>query len=170
MKDIPPPRRRPGWLDHPVLSLLIGAAWLLLQQSVLVPQLIVAAILALLLPRLLHGFLGHGMRLRRPLVALRFFFVVLWDIVVANVVVAWIVVSPTSRPSPAWVPVPLDIRDPVAISLLATIITTTPGTVSCVVDDVDHVIHVHALDCSDVPALAAQIKSRYERPLAEILG
>ena len=153
-----------------MLSLLLAATWLVLQQSLALPHLIGAAILALAVPRLLHGFLSVGVRLRRPLVALRFFFIVLWDIVVANVVVAWIVVSPTSRPRPAWVPVPLDIRDPVAISLLATIITTTPGTVSCVVDDVDHVIHVHALDCADVPALAAQIKSRYERPLSEILG
>lgn len=170
MTDRPAARRRPGWFDHPVLSLLLAASWLLLQQSLALPHLIGAAVLALALPRLLHGFLAVGLRLRRPLVALRFFFIVLWDIVVANVIVAWIVVSPSSRPSPAWVPVPLDIRDPVAISLLATIITTTPGTVSCLVDDVGHLIHVHALDCEDVPALVAQIKSRYERPLAEILG
>ena len=170
MRKLSPAHRRPGWFDHPVLSLLLAAAWLLLQQSLAVPHVIVGAVLALALPRLLHGFLARGVRMRRPAVALRFFFIVLWDIVVANVVVAWIVVWPASRPNPAWVPVPLDIRDPVAISLLATIITTTPGTVSCVVDDVEHVIHVHALDCADVPALAAQIKARYERPLAEILG
>lgn len=170
MTDTPPPRRRPGWLDHPVLSLLIGVSWLLLQQSLAPAHLIAALLLALLLPRLLHRLLPLGARLRRPAQGLRFLAVVLWDIVVANVVVARIVVTPGSRPRPAWVPVPLEIRDPVAVWLLATIITTTPGTVSCVVDDVAHVIHVHALDCSDPAALAAQIKARYERPLGEIIG
>ena len=52
--------------------------------------------------------------------------------------------------------------------LLATIITTTPGTVSCVVDDEAHEIWVHALDCGDPQEMAAQIKQRYEQPLLEI--
>ncbi|MDP1535369.1 MAG: Na+/H+ antiporter subunit E, partial [Rubrivivax sp.] len=74
------------------------------------------------------------------------------------------------NPQPAWVQVPLALRHPTAITLLATIITTTPGTVSCVVDDERHLILVHALDCDDPAALAAQIKQRYEEPLMEILG
>ncbi len=161
---------KPRWLAHPVLSLLLAAAWLLLQQSVALPQLITAAVLGLGLPRLLEGFLGPGARPRRLGLALRFAGIVLWDIVVSNLVVARIVLSPGARPQPAWVRVPLDIRDPNAIVLLATIITTTPGTVSCVVDDDRHEILVHALDCDDAPAMAAQIKQRYEQPLKEILG
>jgi multicomponent K+:H+ antiporter subunit E len=99
---------------------------------------------------------------------LRFTALVLWDIVVANMAVARIVLDPRARPQPAWVPVPLVLRDPTAISLLATIITTTPGTVSCVIDDQRGEILVHALDCSDPAAMAAQIKQRYETPLQEI--
>lgn len=159
-----------GWLAHPVLSLLLAATWLLLQQSLALPQLLTAALLALLLPRLLHGFLGPGARFKRVPLALRFVGVVLWDIVVSNLVVARIVLTPRSNPQPAWVPVALEIRDPTAIVLLATIITTTPGTVSCVVDEERRLIMVHALDCNDPQALAAQIKERYERPLKEILG
>ena len=56
------------------------------------------------------------------------------------------------------------------IVLLATIITTTPGTVSCIVDEQRRMILVHALDCDDVAQMAAQIKQRYEKPLGEILG
>ena len=68
----------------------------------------------------------------------------------------------------AWVPVPLELTHPTAITLLATVITTTPGTVSCLVDDERHEILVHALDCADPAALAAEIKQRYEAPLREI--
>lgn len=158
------------WLSHPVLSLLLAAVWLLLQQSMALSQLIAAAVLGLLLPRLLHGFLGPALRLRKPGLALRLVVVVLWDIVMSNLVVARLVLSPGSRPQPAWVRVPLALRQPGAISLMASIITMTPGTVSCVVDEVSHEILVHALDCSDPPAMAAEIKSRYERPLLEIFG
>jgi multicomponent K+:H+ antiporter subunit E len=98
----------------------------------------------------------------------RLFVVVLWDIVVSNLTVARIVLNPASDPQPAWVPVPLDGTHPNVATLLATIITMTPGTVSCVVDESEHHILVHALDCDDPPALAAQIKQRYEAPLRRI--
>jgi multicomponent K+:H+ antiporter subunit E len=52
------------------------------------------------------------------------------------------------------VPVPLDIQHPLAVTLLATIITTTPGTVSCVVDEAGGSILVHALDCADAAEMA----------------
>lgn len=160
---------KPGWFAHPVQSALIAATWLLLQQSVALPQLITAAVLALLLPRLLHGFTGVPPHPKAWATALRLTAVVLRDIVVSNLVVARLVLSPWARPQPAWVPLDLDLRDPRAVTLLATIITTTPGTVSCVIDEAAHRIWVHALDGSaGADAIAADIKARYEAPLKEI--
>ena len=156
------------WLAHPFMSVIIGASWLLLQQSFAVPQVITAAVLALLLPRLLASFLGPQVKISSWLAAVRFSGIVLWDIVMSNITVAKIVLNPAREPQPAWVPVPLDIRHPNGIALLATIITTTPGTVSCVIDEAGHEILVHALDCSDAAAMAQDMKDRYERPLMEI--
>ena len=157
-----------GWLPHPVLSLVLAVVWLLLQQSVAPAHLLSAAVLALLLPRLLHDFLGDAVHPQSPRAMLHLAGVVLWDIVMSNITVARIVLNPASEPRPAWVEVPLDARHPTAITLLAAIITMTPGTVSCVIDEERHSILVHALDCSDAPAMAAQIKDRYERPLRRI--
>lgn len=157
-----------GAFPHPVMSLLLAAAWLLLQQTLALPHLLSAALLGWALPRLLHGFLGPAVRVQRWGVALRFALLVLCDIVVANLTVARLVLSPWSRPQPAWVWVPLDATHPTAITLLATVITTTPGTVSCDVDEVGRGILVHALDCSDPAVAAADMKARYERPLMEI--
>ncbi len=153
---------------HPLLSALLAAAWLLLQQSLAPPQLITAALLGWWLPRLLHGFLGPVTRVHAWGTVLRLTAVVLWDIVLSNFTVARLVLWPGARPQPDWVVVPLDIHHPTAISLFATIITTTPGTVSCVVDEAARQILVHALDCDDPVAAAAQMKQRYEQPLKEI--
>jgi multicomponent K+:H+ antiporter subunit E len=158
------------WLPHPALSALLALVWLLLQQSVAPAQLLSAAALAVLVPRLAHRFLGTATRLRRPGLIVRFTALVLWDIVVSNITVARLVLSPTARPRPAWVTVPLDTRHPTAITLLASVITMTPGTVSCVVEEGDGTILVHALDCDDPAEMAAQIKARYEQPLREIFG
>jgi len=166
----PHPPAAPGrlWLTHPVLSVVLALAWLLLQQSIEVSQLLAAAVLGVGVPRLALPLLGEPARPGSPWLVLRFTAVVIWDIVVSNITVARIVLNPAARPRPAWVRVALDTRHPTAVTLLATIITTTPGTVSCVVDDERGEILVHALDCGDAAAMAAQIKERYERPLREI--
>lgn len=156
------------WFSHPALSLLLFAVWLILQQSLGLAHLLLAAAFAWTLPRLLHGFMGPTLRPRKLGLILRFTLIVLLDIVKSNLAVARLVLAPRARPEPAWVRVTLDLRQPGAIMLLATIITTTPGTVSCVVDDDAHEIWVHALDCADPAAMAAEIKARYELPLLEI--
>jgi multicomponent K+:H+ antiporter subunit E len=98
----------------------------------------------------------------------RLLLVVLWDIVVSNITVARLVLGPMSRLQPAWITVPLALSHPTAISLLASIITTTPGTVSCTIDEQGRYILVHALNCSDPAQMVADIKMRYERPLLVI--
>ncbi|HEY6133728.1 MAG TPA: Na+/H+ antiporter subunit E [Rubrivivax sp.] len=160
-----PPR---GWLPYPALSALLALMWLALQQSLAVPQLITAALLGLAVPRLVAGFLGPANQPWHPALILRFMGIVLWDIVVSNLTVARIVLNPWSAPQPAWVEVPLDIEHPLAIMLFASIITTTPGTVSAVVDEPGRRILVHALDCADPQGAALQMKQRYEAPLRRI--
>ncbi len=172
--SVPPDTHEPAgqrrWLAHPWLSLVIAATWMLMQGSVSVANLAWAAIMALVLPWLLHGFIGPGSRPRRLGVMGKLILTVLWDIVVANVTVARIVLWPRSDPHPAWIRLRHSLEDPRAVMLLATIITTTPGTVSCVVDEDRREILVHALDAHDPEAVAADILQRYERPLKEIFG
>ncbi|MDP2257634.1 MAG: Na+/H+ antiporter subunit E [Polaromonas sp.] len=158
--------KKSRWFGHPWLSVLLAVSWLL--QHTLAPvHLISAVLIGLVVPRLLHDFLP-AMAPVRLVPALRLMGVVLWDIVLSNFVVARLVLGPVSRPQPAWVTVPLALSHPTAISLLASIITTTPGTVSCTVDEQRRIILVHALDCSDPAQMAADIKARYERPLLAI--
>lgn len=155
------------WFAHPWLSVLLAASWLLLQHTLAPFHLISAALIGLLLPRLLHAFLPASGSMRF-IPAVRLALVVLWDIVVSNITVARLILGPMSRPQPAWVTVPLALSHPTAISLLASIITTTPGTVSCLIDEQRRHILVHALDCSDPAQMAADIKARYETPLLAI--
>ena len=159
--------KKKPWLAHPWLSGLLGVTWLLLQHSIEPFHLLSALLIGLILPRMLQGFLPQGARINiKPALALTG--VVLWDIVMSNIAVARLVLGPLSRMQPGWVVVPLTLRNPTAISLFATIITTTPGTVSCTVDEDQWVILVHALDCSDAPQMAADMKARYELPLMAI--
>lgn len=165
----PDPRPPPGWLAHPWLSLLLALVWLLLQQSAALPQLITAAVLGLGLPRLLAGWLGPARRAPartgRLGVALRLALVVLWDILRGNLAVAHLALSPGVRPRPLWVSLPLGLRHPAGIHLLASVVTMTPGTVSCVIDEARWQLLIHVLDGDDPAAVAAEIRQRYEQPI-----
>lgn len=159
--------KKQRWLTHPWLSVLLAVTWLLLQHSLSVFHLLSGMLIGLIVPRLLKDFLPDPRRLNMR-AAVRLGGVVLWDIVVSNITVARLVLGPMSRMQPAWVPVPLTLTNPTAIALLATIITTTPGTVSCTIDEERREILVHALNCDDPAQMAADIKTRYEAPLLAI--
>lgn len=159
--------RRGGWFDHPVLSLLLAASWLALSRSLEPVHLLSAALLGLIVPRLLRGLLHAGSPIRWG-AAIRLTCVVLWDIVLSNITVARLVLGPMSRPQPAWLRVPLASEHHRVNALFASIITMTPGTVSAVVDEAAHCIWVHALNCDDAPGMVADMKARYEAPLMTI--
>jgi len=159
--------KKQTWFTHPWLSALLALTWLLLAHSLAPVHLLAAALIGLIVPRLLHEALPAASRIR-IVPALRLMAVVLWDIVISNITVARLVLGRMDRPQPAWVRVPLDAQHPTAIALFASIITTTPGTVSCTIDEAQRVIWVHALDCADPAQAAADMKARYEAPLRAI--
>ena len=155
------------WLAHPWLSSLLALTWLLLQHTVEPVHVLSAVLMGVLVPRLLHGFLPAATRLQ-PGPMLHLVRIVLWDIVVSNITVARLVLGPVAAMQPAWVTVPLALTNPTAIALFASIITTTPGTVSCTIDEERRELLVHALNCENPEQMAMDMKNRYELPLLAI--
>lgn len=156
---------------HPLTSAMLAAGWLLL-AGFSAAHFVLALVVAALLPHFTQRFVGEAMGRARGWRglgrAVPFALLVTWDIVVANLVVARLILGPQDRLRPVYVEVPLDLEQPLAISLLASIVTMTPGTVSSDLSDDRRRLLVHVLDTRDPDALVAQIKSRYEAPLAEI--
>ena len=69
---------------------------------------------------------------------------------------------------PAIVKMPLDAHSDAEIFLLSSLITLTPGTVSCDLAEDGSALLVHALHCPDPAATVDEIKTRYEARLKEI--
>lgn len=157
-------------VPYPITSFTVFAVWLVLNGTLAPAHLVLAVVLAVVLPLASRPFLGDRTRVRAPLAVLRLLFIVLWDIVLSNIVVARLVLGPVERISPGFVRLPLDVEHPYAVSLLASIITMTPGTVSTEVNDARGEILVHALNMPDPDQLVRDIKTRYEAPLKEIFG
>jgi len=161
-----------NWLlPHPVLTLLLTIVWTLLQNEVSSGMVLFGFILGLIIPIMTAAWWPDRPKGFKVGKMISYTLIVLWDILVANVEVAWIVLTkPNAKLKSCWVVIPLELTQPEAITILAGTITLTPGTVSADLSDEGHSLLVHALDADDPDAVRDEIKHRYERRLKEIFA
>lgn len=155
-------------LPHPLFTPILAAIWLLLNNSIAPGQIIIGLILGWLIPLLSIGFWPDKVHIYKPLTLLRYVFVLLIDIVIANMIVARSILGNPNRLKPAFAKLPLDLKSDLGISLLANSITLTPGTLSAQLSPDRKYLLIHALNETDPDALVVTIKQRYERLLKEI--
>lgn len=154
---------------HPYLSLTLFAVWLLLVNGYSLGSIVFAAILATLIPLTTSAYWPDRMTVHNLPAIVGYILIVIWDIIVANVVVAKIVLlKPNSELQPAWISIPIELRSPEAITLLAGTITLTPGTVTADISACGRSLLVHCLHAPDPDAVRDDIKSRYESRLKRI--
>lgn len=157
-------------IPRPALSAVIFLVWIALNNASSRAHFILALILAVGLPVLTQRFWPERSEKIKLLPAIRLFGIVLWDILMASIDVAKLVLGPLGKIKPAFVEIPLDMQDPFVGTLLASIVSLTPGTVSIDIDRSRWVLQVHALNVDDTEALIHSIKTRYEQPLKEIFS
>lgn len=153
---------------RPGMSIAIFLLWMTLANTASLGTMLLGGLLALGLPFLVLSFWPDAPRLAHPAMALSFITRVAIDIMVANWAVARRVIGSSHRLNPVFVEVPLDVRDPFVATILASVVSLTPGTVSIDIDREHWVLYLHALDAPDPEALAREIKQRYEAPIREM--
>jgi multicomponent K+:H+ antiporter subunit E len=156
-------------IPSPPLSVALLVVWLLLNQSLEASTLVSGLLLAVAVPLLTKGLRPATVRMRRPGVALRLAGVVLYDMSLSVFAVARALLTRRSdRIHSNFLRIPLDLRDPNGLAVLAMIMCLTPGTAWGEVAFDRSTLLIHVFDLDDEAAFIAQIKSRYERPLMEI--
>jgi multicomponent K+:H+ antiporter subunit E len=159
-----------SFFPHPALSVAIFLLWMALNNASSLAHALLAVFLAIGLPMLTRRFWPEHPPSVKLWPAFKLFFVVLLDILRASIDVARLVLGPTKRIKPAFIEVPLDLREPYVGTILASIVSLTPGTVSIDIDRTRWVLQVHALNVDDREAIIQSIKTRYEQPLKEIFS
>jgi multicomponent K+:H+ antiporter subunit E len=156
-------------LPAPLLSVLLFMAWLLLQGSLAPGTLLLAALLALAIPLLVQPLRPLPVRVRRPGTVLRLLLRVAIDSARSNIAVLRLLLVPTPRRhASGFVTIPLRLRDPNALAVLATIVSITPGTVWAELAPDRSLLRLHVLEVGDPQAVVDHVQTCYERPLMEI--
>jgi multicomponent K+:H+ antiporter subunit E len=155
---------------HPAFSLLLALIWLLLVHSMSLGHILLALSLGWAIPFFSEALWPRRPPLKRPWLIVRYTLVLLWDILVANISVAALILGPSRRLQPAFVVYPIQLHDRQAITILANTISLTPGTVTADVSLARQALLIHALHVEDEDELIRTIYNRYEKPLQEIFG
>jgi len=115
--------------------------------------------------------LGPSRYFARAPQVIRFVFFYLWQLILSNLRVAYDVVTPTHYMRPGVIAIPLDAQTDAEITLLANLITLTPGSLSVDLSPDRKTLYVHVMyiDGDDVEAARRKIKDGLERRVLEVL-
>ncbi len=153
-----------------LLNLLLALVWVSLTGVFSPANLLLGFVLAYLL--LWFGQYAAGpsryfRKLQRWIVLL---LVVAWELVRANLRVAFDVVTPTHYMHPGVVAIPLDVQSPAEITLLSNIITLTPGSLTIDLSPDRRVLYVHGMYVRDPEGFRRAIKDNFERRIRELFA
>ncbi len=143
-------------------------AWVAVTGEVSVGNLLEGAVLAGLLVLLLRVPLRRRIRLAKAPKALGLLLYFLKEILLSNAAVARSLLSPVSSLTPGIVAVPLDLKSDAGITVLANLVTLTPGTLSLDVSPDRKTLFVHALHVEDPDAFRREVKEGFERRVKEV--
>lgn len=148
------------------LNIILAFAWCLLQDEISLRQFVIGFLVGLsamlFFPRSFHQERRYFRKVTLS-VQLVFFFVK--ELLIANWTVVRQVLAPELKIQSGIVAYPLSLQNDVLITLLANMITLTPGTLSVEVAPDRQFLFIHFLDVDDVEEEIRIIKDGFERYL-----
>lgn len=155
-------------LPHPLLSAALVMMWLLLTRFSL-GHLLLGTVIAVIAGIALARIEPQAPRIRSWRALIRLAAIVSVDIVRSNWAVARLMLTNGRHGArrSAFVDIPLRLRDPVGLALLAVILTATPGTAWLEYDREKGSLLLHVFDMIDEEAWRVLIRDRYEALLLE---
>ena len=152
-----------------LLNMILALVWIAVTGQFTARNLFFGFVLGFLIlffTRQIVGTPNYGNRMIK-VIGLAIFFV--RELIIANLRVAYDVLTPGFRLRPGVIAIPLDVRSDAEITLLANLITLTPGTLSLDVSADRRVLYIHAMYVGDPEVVRQQIKQGFERRVIEVL-
>lgn len=156
-------------MSYFVLNAFLAVVWAASHGELSVANLSVGFALGYGLLWLGSGVLGSGQYAAKAPRFVEFLLFFLWEMLVANLKVAYDVLTPASQLRPAIIALPLDATTDLEITLVANFISLTPGTLSLDVSQDREVLYIHAMYRHDAEREKRRLKKGFERRLLALL-
>lgn len=156
------------WLPTPLVSLALLLLWLMLNQTIEPAHILLGALIAVAVPLMIAPLRPTPVRVSRPLTVIRLTVYSLIEILRSCFNVCTLILFGGDRLNTQFIRIPLDLRDPHGLAVLACIINSTPGTVWVEIIPGSNDLALHVFDLHDTAWWVNMIKTKLEQPLIEI--
>ncbi|MCM3730792.1 Na+/H+ antiporter subunit E [Fictibacillus nanhaiensis] len=151
-----------------ILNLLIGVIWMFLSESYSFASFLVGFVIGAALLFLLNRFIPDSYYFKQVKAIGYLIFLFIKELIMANLEVLKWVYKPKLDFQPGIIALPIDVKKNWEITLLANLITLTPGTLSVDVSRDQRYIYIHAIDLPDVNQTIVGIKDTFEKAIREV--
>lgn len=152
------------------INLLLAVAWAAVTGSFTVLNLAFGFLLGGISLMLIRNEVGSLSHFRQAIGAVILAVTFVWELIKSSVNVAILVLFPGRKLEPAIIAFPLSVKSDAEITLLANMITLTPGTLSMDVSDDRSTLYVHAIDAPDPDKIVADIKDSFEAQIMRVFN
>jgi multicomponent K+:H+ antiporter subunit E len=157
-------------LPYPLLTLSLILMWLLL-GGFTPGQFILGTLVAVFASWAMASLRPDKPKIRKWHLVPKLAAIAFFDIIRSNIAVAKVLIFGRGKKGRAgFLIIPLEIKDPTALAVLAIILTSTPGSAWLEYDQHDHTVLLHVLDLQDESEWIDLVKNRYEKLLMEIFA
>ncbi|WP_048602628.1 Na+/H+ antiporter subunit E [Rubeoparvulum massiliense] len=151
-----------------VLNLALSIVWALLNDDWSFVTLVVGYVIGMGLLYVFHNFLPGTFYLKRVWAFIKLTLLFIVELIKANITVAKQVLSPKLNIQPGIFALPTELTTEFEITLLANLITLTPGTLTVNIAPEGNILYIHAMDLPDVEEAIRSIKDTFERQIMEV--
>ncbi|MTH97291.1 Na+/H+ antiporter subunit E [Roseibium sp. RKSG952] len=151
-----------------LINILMALAWGAVSGSFSVVNLVFGFVLGAGALFLIREQVGTSAYFRRYGQAISLIVLFLYELVLSAWRVATIVLRPKIELQPGIVAFPLTVDRDFEITMLASLITLTPGTLSMDVSEDRKTLYIHCIDVPDPDQTIADIKNGFERKILEV--
>lgn len=155
-------------MNRLILNLLLAFVWMFLTGNLHFVNFIEGFVIGSVILLVSKYKAGSGSYVRNIPKLIGFVFYFSYELILANIKVAYDIITPRHRMKPSIIAVPLTADQDFEIMILANLITLTPGTLSLDLSSDKKVLYVHSMYVSDPEEFKKKIKEGFERKLLEI--
>ncbi|MCE4050971.1 Na+/H+ antiporter subunit E [Bacillus sp. Au-Bac7] len=151
-----------------LLNVLLGFMWMVMTVSFEPVAFLKGYLFGLLILYIFRNFFSSRFYLFRILAVLNLTYIFIRELISSNIAVVKTVLKPKLDMKPGIFAYPTILEKNWEITILANLITLTPGTLVIEVSPDNKILYVHALDINDAQESIDSIKNTFEKAILEV--
>lgn len=151
-----------------LLNFFIAVVWMFVNNEWTTITFLIGYLVGFVLIFMLRRFFPGQFYGRRLLATFVLLVIFVKELFLSNLAVIKQVIKPRLAIRPGIVALPIELKTPWEITLLANLITLTPGTLTVDVSNDNKMFYIHALDIEETEQVISGIKETFEKRIMEV--